>query len=315
MKLPLIARTLRRSFAAVARSAAVILLASLASPTGAVAEVPFGQGVLWQVAKDDRPPSYVFGTIHLGGPRILDLAPPVRQAFDNARSASFELILDEDTSRRMAQASTFTGWRTLDDVLGPDLYAEVVRIAAPYGLTIHHLRRLKPWVVLLTLRRPSSATDGSLTEGPGLDQWLQHQAEQRATPIYALESVEEQIAVFGDLPEKTQRTLMRSWVVARARQAGHQRQDYDDMVSLYLKRDVGAILQTMYEDSDGLDPGLNRLLMDRLLTERNHVMVRRMAPRLAEGKAFIAVGAGHLPGEQGILSLLAQQGYSVTRVY
>ena len=310
-----VVQNLCRSLSGIARLAALLALATLAGLSAAAAEVPYGQGVLWQVAKDNRPPSYVFGTIHLGGAALLDLPTAVRRAFESARSASFELILDEATSRRLAEASTFTGWRTLDDVLGPDLYAEVVKVAAPYGLTIHELRRLKPWVVLLTLRRSGSAADGTLAGGPALDLWLQQQAARRATPIYALESVEEQIAVFADLPENTQRKLMRSWVVARARQTGDEQTGNDDMVGLYLKRDLGGILERMYGDSEGLDPALNRLLMDRLLTARNRVMVRRMAPRLAEGKAFIAVGAGHLPGEQGILSLLAQQGYRVTRVY
>ena len=53
----------------------------------------------------------------------------------------------------------------------------------------------------------------------------------------------------------------------------------------------------------------------RLNDERNVTMVNRMAVRLAEGGAFIAVGALHLPGERGLVSLLTQAGYTVTRVY
>ena len=53
----------------------------------------------------------------------------------------------------------------------------------------------------------------------------------------------------------------------------------------------------------------------RLLDERNARMVERMAPRLTEGDAFIAVGALHLPGERGILNLLAERGYRIFRVY
>jgi hypothetical protein len=44
-------------------------------------------------------------------------------------------------------------------------------------------------------------------------------------------------------------------------------------------------------------------------------MVERLRPRLAEGGAFVAVGALHLPGEEGILRLLERQGYRVTRLY
>jgi uncharacterized protein YbaP (TraB family) len=55
--------------------------------------------------------------------------------------------------------------------------------------------------------------------------------------------------------------------------------------------------------------------MERLLFQRNRRMVERMAVRLAEGNAFIAIGALHLPGDQGVLALLEQQGYEVSVVY
>src|SRR3546814_9044049 len=51
------------------------------------------------------------------------------------------------------------------------------------------------------------------------------------------------------------------------------------------------------------------------LDDRNHRMVERLVPLLERGKAFVAVGAAHLPGEEGMLHLLEQQGYRITRVY
>ena len=57
------------------------------------------------------------------------------------------------------------------------------------------------------------------------------------------------------------------------------------------------------------------LFLHRFNDARNRVMADRMAARLNRGGAFIAVGALHLPGERGLLSLLSQRGYTVTRVY
>ena len=53
----------------------------------------------------------------------------------------------------------------------------------------------------------------------------------------------------------------------------------------------------------------------RLLIDRNYRMVRRMRPRLMEGNSFIAVGALHLPGAEGIIHLLEKEGYRVSPVY
>ena len=54
---------------------------------------------------------------------------------------------------------------------------------------------------------------------------------------------------------------------------------------------------------------------NRLVVHRNHLMAERMQPYLKQGKAFIAVGALHLPGETGLLNLLEQRGYTVRVVY
>jgi uncharacterized protein YbaP (TraB family) len=60
---------------------------------------------------------------------------------------------------------------------------------------------------------------------------------------------------------------------------------------------------------------MREIFWTRLVDARNRVMVARMQPRLAEGNAFVAVGAAHLPGEKGILNLLARQGYTVRKLY
>jgi len=52
-----------------------------------------------------------------------------------------------------------------------------------------------------------------------------------------------------------------------------------------------------------------------MLDDRNRTMVKRMIPLLQRGSAFVAVGAAHLPGEEGMLYLLEQEGYRVTRIY
>ena len=78
---------------------------------------------------------------------------------------------------------------------------------------------------------------------------------------------------------------------------------------------MSAIFSLMTGQMAADDDELGRRFMRRAVDERNLRMVERMASRLAEGDAFIAVGSLHLPGEHGLLNLLAQRGYRVTRVY
>jgi uncharacterized protein YbaP (TraB family) len=90
---------------------------------------------------------------------------------------------------------------------------------------------------------------------------------------------------------------------------------FEDMTRRYLARDIGGIYSEMLVQSGSMNKQLLELFLLRFNEERNRTMVARMAGRLAEGGAFIAIGALHLPGERGLVSLLESQGYHLERVY
>jgi uncharacterized protein YbaP (TraB family) len=71
----------------------------------------------------------------------------------------------------------------------------------------------------------------------------------------------------------------------------------------------------MQAQQTGFDPELVETFTTNLLDTRNTRMIERMQPQLAEGGAFVAVGALHLPGENGILKHLEDRGYRLTRLY
>ena len=90
---------------------------------------------------------------------------------------------------------------------------------------------------------------------------------------------------------------------------------FEDMTARYLARDVGGIYSEMLVQSESMNEKFLELFLLRFNDERNRTMIARMAERLAEGGAFIAIGALHLPGERGLVSLLRNQGYRVERAY
>lgn len=129
--------------------------------------------------------------------------------------------------------------------------------------------------------------------------------------VHGLETIEEQFGLFEELPIESQRRLLESVVEFYPQMEAFTAR----MKQAYLDRDVAAIFALSQEASAGGDEVLMRWFEDKVMTERNHRMVERLRPRLAEGGAFVAVGALHLPGEEGILRLLERQGYRVTRLY
>ena len=146
-----------------------------------------------------------------------------------------------------------------------------------------------------------------------LDIVLARSAAEQGKPVHQLESLEEQIAVFEGMSEADQVALL-----------GQAVDNYERMPALigrlveaYLARDL-ASLWRISEESGGEGVEAKRLravFAHRLLEERNVRMAERSEARLREGGAFIAVGALHLYGDAGMLSLLEKRGYRVSRVY
>jgi uncharacterized protein len=267
----------------------------------------YGQGLLWKIESASGQTSHVFGTIHLSDARVLVLPAAVKQSFEGAGSFVMEVTLDPANLMQLAGRMIFTDGRDLPAVLGPALFQKVAATAPGTGLPAEALRYLKPWAVALMLMMPQ--TDGDNV----LDDRLYKMALEQKKGVHQLETVDEQVDMFDRMAESEQIAMLRNAVDNRERLPKLM----ERMVDTYLKRDLAALYRISEED-EGQDPALKRIravLMQRLLDERNVRMAERADVLLKNGRAFIAVGALHLYGERGVLALLENRGYRVTRVY
>lgn len=266
----------------------------------------FSRGLLWKVEKKGVAPSYLFGTIHVDDDRVLALPPAVKNAFDRSPIFAAELVNDEASTRRFF-ASMVTRDPQLPDLLGDELYSEVDKLLAGYNIPTEARPRFKPWAAMLTLLQPRGAT------GLILDRKLLIDAEEQQKKIIGLESIEEQIAVFDQMPRQTQLALLREVV------ANHETIQGSVLpaVEAYLARDLSRLwklnAETMSDQAEIRSH--NEIFLNRLLYQRNERMVERLAPLFDRGGAFAAFGTLHLYGKRGVLSLIEQRGYKVRRVY
>ncbi len=284
------------------RLSAVALLAFLAAAPALAAE-PYEQGLLWRIEGKGASPSHVFGTVHLADPRVTKLPPAVSRELDQARSVSLEVTLDTSNIQTLANRMLYTDGRDLPSVAGAELFGKAAAITEGLGLPEPLLRMFKPWAVALVLSAPPQDPANVL------DFVLARRAREKGKPVHELEGMEEQIAAFEGFPEAEQVALLRHAVENRSRMADW----IGRIVEAYLARDLAA-MQRISEESSG-DQRTNEVFADRLLYQRNERMVERMEARLAEGGAFIAVGALHLYGSRGVPALLEARGYRVTVVY
>jgi len=266
----------------------------------------FSKGLLWRIDSANAEPSYIFGTIHLDDPRVTNLPAPVEKAFTRSKSFTMEMINDETSTEKFTASMLRADGSDLKVLLGEPLYTKTTEMMGEYGMPSELTAQFKPWALMLTLVQPKER------QGAIVDDVLYEQAQIQHKPIYQLETIEEQIEVFDGLAMNVQIGLLKQTV---------EHHDMipelvDKTIRAYLNRDIGAMWEinnSMMEDE--ADKALNEVFLQRVLYDRNKRMVERMQRQLADGRAFIAVGALHLYGEKGVLSLLQSRGCRVTRIY
>lgn len=264
----------------------------------------YTQGLLWKIETPGQRSSYIFGTIHTDDARVIELPQPVKTAFNRADSFIMEVLADAEGLAAIAAGMVYDGDQTLAATIGPKLYAETRQALADRGLPPTAIEKQKPWVAVMLLSMPPPTT------GQFLDLLLYRRAVEQKKPAYGLETAAEQIEVFDGLMLPDQIALLKETLRARH----HFNKYWEQLIAAYLARDLAALMAVAKKHGLG-DARLQRVLEERLLGRRNRIMAARMEPRLKEGNAFVAVGAAHLPGRDGVLQLLERNGHRVTAVY
>ena len=290
------------------RSTAVALLAGLLCCLQLAvlpAAADKNHGLLWEVSKPGAEPAYLFGTIHSEDPEVLQLPQPVLQAIDRSNTVVLEMLMDTEAMMYSSVAMLMPDGRALSDIIDRRLFAQVLQAIQARGIPEVVLDRMKPWAAAVVLSMPASDT------GQVLDMMLYQNALQQGKNVHGLETVQEQLDVFEVLSEKDQVAMLQDAVDNFSElDAMHA-----ELLQAYKQRDLGGLMAL---NEIAMGNGNERLageFQQRLIVDRNHRMSDRMQPYLRQGKVFVAVGALHLPGEEGLLNLLEQQGFSVRRLY
>ena len=274
-----------------------------------ISEIPypgpdeFGQGLLWKVSREGLPPSYVFGTIHVVQRHVSEQLEKVRDVLAESEVFAMEAIPEPDDVALMRRMMFFADGTRLQDVIPADLYTETLMVLRAYHLMEDDVATMKPWAAYLTMSYPAEM-------GIVLDQQLLHLARTGEAATRGLESMEELGSVFNSLSLADQVRLLTDAVCHRETLEG----DFAKMISLYAEGDLAGLFS--YGQRYSFDDNtLYENLTEKILTLRNYRMVERMLPMLERGAAFIAMGALHLPGEEGVLALLRQHDFEITRVF
>ncbi len=263
----------------------------------------FSDALLWKVSKEGRQPSYVFGTIHVSDPRITKLPETVETALKNSDIFVMEALPTPEEALSLAQMMFYADGTTLKDYLDDDLFNRIAKVLSNFQLPIEAVSVMRPWAAFLLMNYPADNT-------MPLDLVLFEIAMSQGARTIGLETLSEQGAVFSEMSLDDQFRLLLDTVC----NYDLVMQDIEEMKRLYLKKDLNGLLNTGTQHAYS-DEQVYKELNKRLLTDRNKIMADRMQAVLQEGDAFIAIGALHLPGNEGVIARLSQQGYKITAIY
>lgn len=258
--------------------------------------------LLWHIEKAGRQ-NHILGTFHVADRDIVNLPRYIDQVVGNAGHLILEVKQDARAQQIIADRSLLQR-STLPQLVGRDLYGRVTSAMKQRGLPAAGLQRLKPWAVGLMLNFPAPSLE------PVLDVSLQYRFQDAGKPVSALESIDEQLDLFDQLPLEEQIEFLES--------ALQHLPEFDrnmtQMKQLYKAGDLNAIHRFAEEQLTQSDSAAMERLMTSIVEHRNQRMFLRLQPHLTRSGTLIAVGALHLPGKQGLLQLLKNAGYRVTPV-
>lgn len=289
------------------RTLARLFLAALLWLVAAVASAGHDQGLLWKIEREGVTPSHIFGTIHSDDVRVLRIPDPVDEVFQTSERYLFEIDFNAEDMQATVMRMFFVDGRRLSNKLSDESWERLVKASADTALPEHVLDSLKPWALATILTVPQSDPDQML------DKQLYDRAIETGRPVDGLETGDEQLAIFDDLPLARQIEYLEGAV--EYVETGEADALFQELVDRYLERDLAGLMALA--EAHPVLPGedANASITRRLVDDRNRIMMTRMRNDLERGGAFIAVGALHLPGENGLLALLEQRGYNVTAVY
>ena len=284
----------------------------------AEAEGKVAKPFLWKVEGNGlKQPSWLFGTIHLGGKAVSKLHPAAEKAFGSADIVYTEIPMDVATQMQAAMSVLRADGKTLSASIGEKLADEVkaeLKAINP-DLNLVPFEFMKTWAIAVTLPLLKSQLGGE----QALDDLLAKRAASANKKTDALETAKSQTDIFDTLKEEEQVILLGE-TLRRLREDREKKEDsLETLRGYYLAGDAEKMWKLAEEQL--ADLGEHKDLADRLvkklLTDRNQAMAETMGKHLAEAPDkthFFAVGTAHYLGPQSICGWLEKKGFKVTRV-
>ncbi len=279
-------------------------------------KTPNAEGLLWRLSKDGRAESHLFGTIHLSDPRLAPLPAEALDAISNARLVLVEPrdSADPDEAGKALKLASQMAFRPQGRTLGllpPQDRVAVMNLMAARGVPEMAARRLEPWFLAMLATTPTCEIARVDTGALNVDRMVIEAARAAGRRVSGLEDADEQMETLAAVPPE-----LAARVLIDTARLGPGFSDFiETVINLYRDRRIG-FLSAALRDLDLGGPRMRTELdyFEAVLAGRNERMEQRSRDALDQGGVFVAVGAMHLPGPDGLVERFRALGFTVESV-
>ena len=270
--------------------------------------------LLWKVTGNNLArPSYIMGTYHMAPASMMDKIGGMEQALQGCDVVVGEIekesLLSQEAQLAMAQAMIAPPDSTLDKLFSPDDYAIIEGVFNKYFGTmvvkLSQMNMLKPGAISMQMQAMQALKNfPTFNQSEFIDMAVQTRANELGRPSIGLETVEEQIDLLfnGPLTEQAEGLL------DACKKDDLFMVQSSALVEAYMSQDLSKIEKVISDPELGGD---DAEAMDALIYDRNRAWAAKLVQMMPERACLVCVGAGHLPGTQGLLQLLRDRGYTV----
>lgn len=267
---------------------------------------PASHVALWVISEGGAPRGWILGTIHALPPDTPWRRPAIEAAMAGADRLVLEIgdpVTQDSAGRALAKLAMTPGLPPPSLRLDPAGRAALIAAYGRLGLDDARFRDEKSWAVALQISAIASQRAGADARD-GVEPQLR--STMAGKPVSGLETADSQFAIFDALPPRAQNVLLASI----AKEATDARNDDADLLAKWLKGDDAGLAREATSDFLA-DPVLHQAL----LTDRNRAWIGRIDTLLHSGAhPFIAVGAAHVSGPDGLVALVRARGWKIEPV-
>lgn len=267
----------------------------------AAASACFDTGILWQVESVSGQKNLLFGTMHLIDEDVNGIYKRIEKKISEVRSINVEYLLTNDDLPVLNKMLLKTDIK-ISSRLSSEDYKNLIELTEIKNIPFEMVEHASPAYIFSLLTNPKAIFEMQM------DFKIMEYATKNGVSLYGLDSFQNTFDIITSLDD----TYFISAIKDILNEPEITQKHIEEAKSLYLTEDL-AMMDLRIKNSIS-NPEMAKAFYDEAVTRRNKIMVDNLLPELEKGDAFTAVGAGHLGGEEGMLNLLSQRGYKITRV-